>query len=254
MKKLIGLLFLAVACSPAKKENTEQVSDSVIVQVPTSTQLAMLTDEEKAAGWKLLFDGQTLNGWLPFKGRTNNTWEAKDGVLHCKPLNEKVKGDGDVRGDIMTSEEFSNFELTFEWKIAAEGNSGVMYRVTEEFDQPYFSGPEYQVIDDLGYPGKLTDKQKSGASYDMHVAENKTLKPASEWNSSKIMVNGNHVEHWLNDQKVVEYELGSTDWKKRKESSKWKEWKGYGMAAKGHIDLQDHGSEVWYRNIKLKNL
>jgi Domain of Unknown Function (DUF1080) len=254
MKKIIPLLFLVAACSPTKKENQEQVQDSSASKVQVPAALPTLTDAQKSEGWKLLFDGQTLNGWQIFKGRKNNTWEVQDGILHCKALNEKAKGDGDERSDIMTTEEFTNFELAFDWKISAQGNSGVMFRVTEEFEQPYYSGPEYQVIDDKGYPGKLTDKQMTGANYDMHVTEQKNVKPVGEWNSSKIVVNGNHVEHWLNGQKVVAYELGSADWKKRKENSKWKEWKGYGAAPKGHIDLQDHGSEAWYKNVMIRVL
>jgi hypothetical protein len=253
MKKIVGLLLLVAACSPAKKENQEQVQDSV-AEVAATPILPSLTDSEKAEGWKLLFDGRTLNGWQIFKGRKNNTWEVQDGMLHCKALNEKVQGDGDERSDIMTTEEFSNFELVFDWKIAAQGNSGVMFRVTEEFDQPYHSGSEYQLIDDIGYPGKLTEKQKTGANYDMHLVEKKSLNAVGEWNSTKIVANGNHVEHWLNAEKIVEYELGSADWKKRKEESKWKEWKGYGMSPKGYIDFQDHGSEVWFKNVRLRIL
>jgi len=130
----------------------------------------------------------------------------------------------------------------------------VIFRSTEEFEQPYLSGPEYQIIDDKGYPGKLKDSQHTAANYDMHVATNATTKPVGEWNSSKIIVNGNHVEHWLNGTKVLEYELGSADWKKRKKDSKWNDAKGYGAAKKGHIDLQDHGSEVWFRNILIREL
>ncbi len=255
MKKLITLLFLAAACSPAKKENQEQVEIPEVAEVAVaSSALPTLTDAEKTEGWKLLFDGQTLSGWQDFKGRKNNTWEVQDGTLHCKALNEKVKGDGDERGDIMTTEEFGNFELAFDWKISAQGNSGVMFRVTEEFDQPYYSGPEYQVIDDIDYPGKLTEKQKTGANYDMHFVEKKKLNPVGEWNSTKIVANGNHIEHWLNGEKIVEYEVGSEDWKKRKKESKWNEWKGYGASPKGHIDLQDHGSEVWFKNIRVRTL
>jgi len=245
MKKLFVLMFVAAACSPSKKENQEQADTSAA---------SSLTDAQKADGWKSLFDGQTLNGWKIFKDRKNNTWEAKDGALHCKQANDQVKGDGDERSDLMTEDEFENFELAFEWKISPKGNSGVMYRVTEEFEQPYYSGPEYQVIDDGGYSPKPTDKQLAGTNYDMHVTAPKTLKPVGEWNLSKIVVNGNHVEHWLNDQKIVEYEFNSDDWKTRKENSKWKNAAGYGMAKKGHIDLQDHGSEVWYRNILIKAL
>ncbi len=254
MKKLLCLLFLVAACSPAKKENSEQAQETSTVASDATAALPELTDAQKAEGWKLLFDGKGLSGWQDFKGRKNNTWEAVNGLLHCKALNEKVKGDGDERGDIMTSDEFENFEFTCDWKISPQGNSGIIYRATEEFDQPYYSGPEYQLIDDIGYLPKQSDVHLTGANYDMHATEPKTMKPVGEWNSTKIIVKGKHVEHWLNGQKIVEYEFGSPDWTKRKEASKWKEWKGYGMAAKGHIDLQDHGHEAWFKNIMIKTL
>ncbi|HTH55887.1 MAG TPA: DUF1080 domain-containing protein [Cyclobacteriaceae bacterium] len=246
MRKLFALFLVAAACSPAKRESDQGQSETSMA--------ATLTEAQKSDGWRLIFDGQTMNGWKIFKDRKNNTWEVKDGTLHCKPVNEQVQGDGDERSDLMTTEEFENFEFAFDWKISAKGNSGVMFKVTEEFEQPYYSGPEYQMIDDTGYLPKPTDKQMTGANYDMHVVESKTLKPVGEWNSSKIVVNGNHVEHWLNGQKIVDYELNSEDWKKRKTESKWKEAAGYGMAKKGHLDLQDHGCEVWFRNLMVKTL
>ncbi len=253
MKKLITLLFIVTVCSPVKKEDqeTESLSSSVVEAV---TSLPALTDSQKAEGWKLLFDGKTLNGWQIFKARKNNTWEVKDGLLHCKALNETTKGDGDERSDLMTTDEFENFEFTCDWKISPKGNSGIIYRATEEFEQPYYSGPEYQLIDDNSYLPKPTDKQLTGASYDMYATAPKTLKPVGEWNSTKIVVNGKHVEHWLNDQKIVEYELGSSNWQKRKEACKWNEAKGYGLASKGHIDLQDHGHEVWFKNVMIKTI
>ncbi len=245
MKKLLILVLALSACTSSKKENQDQAETSMA---------ASLTDAQKTEGWKLLFDGQTTNGWKIFKDRKNNTWEVKDGTLHCKAINEQVKGDGDERSDLMTTDEFENFEFAFDWKISSKGNSGVMFRVTEDFEQPYYSGPEYQVIDDEAYSPKPTDKQLTGANYDMHVTAQKSLNPVGAWNSSKIVVNGNHVEHWLNGQKVVEYELNSDDWKTRKEKSKWKDAKGYGIAMKGHLCLQDHGCEVWFKNIMVKAL
>ena len=238
------LVFAFTACTPPK---TDEKSDAVSTE-------NQLTADESAAGWKLLFDGKTLSGWTIFKARPNNTWEVLDGTLHCKALNETT-GDGNQRSNIRTTEQFQNFELVFDWKVAAEANSGVMYRVTEEFEQPYYSGPEYQLIDDVGYPGELTEMQKTGSNYDVHAAPaTKTIKPAGEWITSKIVVNGNHVQHWLNDSKVVEYEFQSEDWIQRKNASKWKEAAGYGMAPTGYIDFQDHGNEVWFKNIKIKTL
>lgn len=199
--------------------------------------------------WVSLFDGQTLNGFKTFKDTEQNCWDVQDGALHCKSAKY-----ADKRADMMTVAQFENFELEFEWKISAGGNSGVMYRVVEDFDAPYLSGPEYQVIDDTGYKGDLSEMQKAGANYDMHVAENKQLKPIGEWNQAKILVNGSHVEHWLNGAKVVEYELWSTDWNDRKAKSKWQSVPGYGMSKRGAIDFQDHGDEVWYRNIRVREL
>ncbi|MBY0434442.1 MAG: DUF1080 domain-containing protein [Cyclobacteriaceae bacterium] len=213
----------------------------------TETVNNQLTDQQKADGWKLLFNGQNNDGWRAFKNNENDSWEVVDGTLHCKATAEK-------RSDIMTADQYTNFELAFDWKISAKGNSGVMFRVTEEFDVPFATGPEYQVIDDKDYPGELKPAQLSGANYDMHPAGEKKLNPAGEWNSARLIVNGNHVEHWLNGAKVVEYELSSDDWKSLVAASKWKDFPGYGLAPKGHIDFQDHGNEVWYRNIMIKEL
>ena len=236
---LTALLF--TGCKQAENK-TESSSDSTAT--PTTVSETQETD-----GWKLLFDGQSMNGWRTFKGKENNSWEVIDGTLHCKPFDV-----ADKRADLMTEGQYENFELAFEWKISAQGNSGVMFRVTEEYEQPYFTGPEYQVLDDGGYPGEVNEVNFSAANYDMQAPVNKTLKPAGEWNTAKIVVNGNHVEHWLNEAKVVEYEIGSDDWKKRRAKSKWKDVKGYGVPVKGHIDLQDHGNEAWFRNIMIREL
>jgi Domain of Unknown Function (DUF1080). len=211
-----------------------------------------LTEQQKAEGWQLLFDGTTTNGWKIFKDRKNISWEVLDGTLHCKPPME-TPGVDNERSDLMTVAQFDNFELSLEWKLAPQSNSGIIYRVTEEYEQPYHTGPEYQVIDDKGYPQEK-EFHMTGANYDMHVATNKKMNPLGEWNTSKIIANGNHIEHWLNDVKVVEYEIGSEDWTNRKNESKWKDVVGYCVPTKGHIDLQDHGGEVWYRNIMIRKL
>ncbi len=214
MKKLIGLLLMAAACSPAKKENQQTESASEPVE-----SAPLLTDAQKAEGWKLLFDGKSLTGWQIFKARKNNTWEVKDGVLHCKPLNENTTGDGDERSDLMTADEFENFELAFDWKIPPRGNSGVIYLVTEEFEQPYFSGPEYQLTDDIGYTPAHTETQLTGTVYGMYTTAPKTQNAFGALNSSNLVVNRKHVDHWLNGQKFVEYAIGSADWQKRKNES-----------------------------------
>jgi hypothetical protein len=252
MKKVLISLFAAVfivswiGCSPKKVEEKPEVI------VPESLGYNQLSEEQIAEGWQLLFDGQTTNGWQIFKARKNNTWEVVNGALHCKALNETT-GDGNERSDLMTSAEFENFELSVDWKIGVEGNSGIMFRVTEEFEQPYYSGPEYQLMDDPGFPNETPD-HLTGSNYGMHAAGKTKIKPAGVWNTSKLIVNKNHVEHWLNGEKVVEYELHSPEWQTLKKASKWNEAKGYGASPKGHIVLQDHGSEAWFRNIKIKTL
>lgn len=210
-----------------------------------------LTEEEKKNGWILLFDGKTLNGWRIFKNSPNTSWEAADGTLHCRPFQD---GAVNERSDLITTGEYGDFELTFQWKISRQGNSGVMFRVSEEYDQTYASGPEYQVIDDTGYPGDLPAENKSAATFGLYSTDTTTVYPVGQWNDGRILVQGNHVEHWLNGIKVLDYDLFSNDWNTRRNSSKWKDFPGYASAKKGYIALQDHGNEVWYRSIKIKNL
>ena len=244
MKRRILLLSVAALAFSCSTPKTQESAVDTVASVPA---LPALTDAQKAEGWKLLFDGTTTTGWHFFKGKENNTWEVQDGALHCK-------AEADKRADLVTDGEYTNFELSFDWKVAKGSNSGVMFHVTEEFDEPYFSGPEYQVIDDANYPGELKDTQLAAANYDMHAVPTKKAAAFGEWNSSRLVVNGSHVEHWLNGEQVLTYELWSDDWTKRKNGSKWKDVKGYGMSKKGKIDLQDHGNEVWYRNIAIKEL
>ena len=240
MKHIIVLLLTVVLLSACSQKKTE-----------TAAPANQLTEQQKADGWKLLFDGQSLNGWNIFKGKENDTWEVVDGTLHCKPVADST---GTKRSDLMTADMYQNFELTFDWKIPPGANSGVMFRVTEEFEVPYASGPEYQLIDDAGYPGGLKEVNQTASNYDVQAAENKKVNAIGEWNATKLIVNGNHVEHWLNGTKVVEYEIGSDDWKTRVASSKWKEFPGYAMSTTGYIDLQDHGHEVWFKNVMIKPL
>lgn len=241
--------MLLTGCKPSenKEESVKEAESVTATTEPTGNN--QLSEAQKAEGWKLLFDGHSMAGWRTYRGLENNSWEVIDGTLHCKPFDGAEK-----RADLITESQYSNFELAFEWKISPQGNSGVIYRVTEEFDEPYFTGPEYQVLDDGGYPGEVKETNFSGGAYDMYAPVNKSLKPVGEWNTAKIVANGNHIEHWLNGTKVVEYEIGSDDWSKRKAASKWNDAKGYGVPAQGHIDLQDHKNEVWFRNIMIREL
>ena len=212
-----------------------------------------LTKEEKSDGWQLLFDGQTLNGWRDYNGdKLTAPWFATDGTIQARG------GGGDAHGYIVTSKNYENFDLVWDWKIAKGGNSGMLYHVVENpaFKVPYVTGPEYQLIDNLGFPEQLEDWQKTAADYAMHVADISKLiiKPAGEWNSSRIVFDNGHVEHWLNGQKVVEFEAWTEDWFARKHSGKWENAPEYGLASTGVICLQDHGSAAWFRNMKIKEL
>lgn len=254
MKSLTFLAagILLYSCQSAKPEDSTTQDTTAVANLTSEPALNQLTEAQKAEGWRVLFNGQNLEGFRFYKNKDNSSWEVTDGVLHAKP-----NGPGtDKRADLVTQEQFQNFELTFDWKVPAAGNSGVMFRVTEENDAPYLSGPEYQLIDDKGWPGDpLKDTQLSGSNYDMHAAPaSKKLNPTGEWNSSKIVVNGNHVEHWLNGNKLLEYELGSAHWKQLKAGSKWKDAKGYGMASTGLLAFQDHGQEIWFRNVFVRAL
>jgi len=211
-----------------------------------------LTDAEKKAGWQLLFDGKTLNGWKMYQNKPADCWGAKNGEIYCKG---SATDKSDLRADLITAEQYENYELSVDWKIAPGGNSGIIYNVTEEYPASYQSGPEYQLIDDEGYPGgKLEDWQKTGSDYAMYTATSRPTKPVGQYNTSKIVVKGAHREYWLNGVKVVEFEAWSDDWNKRKSVGKWKDTPGYGMAKKGYICLQDHGSGVWFKNIKIRKL
>lgn len=242
---LILSAFLFASCQPSQKGDSKE-------ETTASAELAdnTLSREQEADGWKLLFNGRDTQGWRTFKNQENNSWEVIDGTLHCKPFDA-----ADKRADILTVDQYTDFDLVFDWKISPQGNSGLIFRVTEEFEQPYFSGPEYQILDNKGYPGDVKPVHYTGSNYDMHPApDNTPLKPVGEWNSSRILAKGNHVEHWLNGRKLLEYEIDSEEWTSLKNNSKWKDVPGYCVAKSGYIDLQDHGNEVWFKNIKIKSL
>ena len=159
-----------------------------------------------------------------------------------------------MRADMITTKQYENFDLSIDWKISPQGNSGIIYLVTEEFPRSYQSGPEYQIIDDMNFPQKLEDWQKTGANYAMDPAPTAAPNPVGEWNTTRIVVNKGHVEHWLNGKKLLDFEMWTDEWKKKKTTGKWKDAPGYGMSKKGHIGLQDHGSEAWFKNLKIKEL
>jgi hypothetical protein len=206
-----------------------------------------LSDEEKAAGWKLLFDGQTTQGWRSFKKQSfpAKGWIVEDGWL---------RGLGKGGGDIISDSEFTDFELQWEWKLAPEGNSGVKYFVLESRSSAL--GHEYQMIDDMREPeaARGSGKHCTASFYDVLAPTHPPVKLAEAVNSSRILVKGNHVEHWLNGVKVLEYECGSEPVKAAVAASKFRNTAGFGDKVKGHLLLQDHGTEVWFRNVKIREL
>jgi hypothetical protein len=209
-----------------------------------------LTAAERAAGWRLLFDGKTTTGWRGFKKADfpARGWTVADGCLK-----KVATGTGDSlgSGDIVTTDTFGDFDLRFEWRIAPGGNSGVKYFVTEERSGPI--AHEYQVLDDGAHPdAKVGPHRQAAAFYDvLPPSAAKKLAPVGQFNQSRVLVRGNHVEHWLSGAKVLEYELGSPELKAAIAKSKFKDVVGFGTKIDGRILLQDHGDEVCYRNVKI---
>ena len=206
-----------------------------------------LTEAEKAEGWKLLFDGKSTNGWRGFRqsAMPSHGWEIADDSLVCN------KGTG---GDIVTDEQFGDFELSFEWKVEPGGNSGVFFRVSEDEPYVWLTGPEMQLLDNERHRDGENPLTSAGANYALHAPEADHSYPAGSFNHSRLLVKGRHVEHWLNGTKLFAYEIGSDDWLTRVAQSKFSDMPKYGRNTSGHIALQDHGDRVWFRNIKIRPL
>jgi hypothetical protein len=233
------LAVLATACGGRAESEPDVGSE----QTDTAALVNVLTPAEAAAGWRLLFDGRTTAGWRGYRSTAMPAgWDVVDGAL------TRVA----AAGDIVTSDEFGDFELSLEWKVAEAGNSGVMFRTTEDAAYTYESGPEMQVLDDAHHPDGQVPETSAGANYGLHSPARAVSRPAGEWNQARILAVGAHVEYWLNGEKVVEYEIGSPDWEARVRASKFGEMPGYGRARTGHIALQDHGDWVAFRNIRIR--
>lgn len=213
--------------------------------VPAPPAVSMRPTQTAAGGWRPLFDGRSLDAWRGYRrDRAPDGWQVVEGAItRVAPA-----------GDLITRDTFGDFELTLEWMIAAGGNSGVMYRVTEAAAHTYQTGPEMQVLDDAGHPDGRSRLTAAGAVYGLYPAPPRVVKPAGQWNAVRIVARGNHVEHWLNGVQLASYVIGSRDWEARVGASKFREWPGYGRAEAGHIALQDHGDWVAYRNIGILTL
>ena len=227
------VLFAVVLCSCAEKQN-------------------VLTEQEKLDGWKLLFDGQSTKGWRDYNAKDITGWIAENGCL-------AASGTGsDSTGYIVADQQYNNFELNLDWKIAAEGNSGLIYHVIEgkKFKTPYMTGPEYQLLDDVGFPQKVEEWQKTGADYAMTVANPalKKLNPVGQWNSARIIFDNGHVEHWLNGKRVLSYRTDNPEAVAGIANSKFMDVVGYADKISTPILLQDHETTVWFRNLKVREL
>jgi hypothetical protein len=204
------------------------------------------TKAAKPGPWKPLFDGKSLDAWRGYKSETvPEGWKIVDGTL---AKTTPVK-------DIVSKDEFGDFELELEWKIGEAGNSGIFYRGTEEYDHIYWSAPEYQLLDNIKAADNKRPDHLAGAAYELYVPPADAVKPVGEWNQTRIIAKGAHVEHWLNGRKTADYELWSPDWEAKVAASKFKAWPNYGRAKKGHIAMQgDHNGELAFRNIRIREL
>lgn len=194
-------------------------------------------------GWRPLFDGKSLKGWRGFKkAEPPPGWKVEGGMLV-----RFAEG-----GDIVTEEEFGDFELSLEWKISEGGNSGVFYRALESTQLIWHNAPEYQILDNAKHKDGQNPMTSAGSCYALYPPLKDVTKPVGQWNETRIVAKGKHVEHWLNGTRLLEYEVGSDDWQKRVAASKFKAYPGFGEQMKGRISLQDHESLVWYRNIRIR--
>jgi hypothetical protein len=247
--KILLLLSITVlfSFSPVKKNDALSLNSELDKNAPANT----LTKKEAKNGWQLLFDGQNFTGWHGYniKG-IPDSW-----IIEDNSLTMTTKGGAESQ-DIVTDKTYTKFVLSAEFKLTKGANSGIIFQIKEDpkYKFPYETGPEYQVIDHENWPDKLEDWQICGANYAMYPPKAKPYKPVGEWNQVLLVVDGNHVTHMLNGVVVVEYEKYSDEWKKLRASGKWAAFPDYGKYDEGHISLQNHGTKVWYRNLKIKLL
>jgi hypothetical protein len=196
--------------------------------------------------WEVLFDGKITDAFRGWKGESMpEGWKVIDGAL---------TKDGNV-DELVTRKQYTNFDLRWDWKIGKDGNSGVFYRATREYDQIYWSGPEYQLLDDANAPDGKNQITAAGSAYGLYASPAGIVKPYGEWNTSRLLVRGNHVEHWLNGKKVVEYDLKSPEWTAKVAASKFSKYPNYGLAGTGYIGIQgDHPGSVALRHVRIREL
>ncbi|MBZ4676439.1 MAG: glycosyl hydrolase [Anaerophaga sp.] len=255
-------VFLLTSCGMGGQKKSEEKSESETTKSATVEEapLNTLTEEEKAEGWRLLFNGKNFDGWRGYNKETvPGAWSIEDNAIKINGSGEGEAGAEDG-GDIIYDEKFKNFELKFDWKVSKGGNSGVFYLAREFDDLPiYRSAPEYQILDNENHLDAQLGKdgnRQSASLYDLIPAKPQNSKPWGEWNTGSIIVYKGTVVHKQNGEVVLEYHLWTPEWEKMIENSKFKGWtemiNAGGEERMGYIGLQDHGDDVWFRNIKLK--
>ena len=258
MKKVLALFVIAtVAFSCNFQAGQEQATEEDPVIEPETLADNTLTPAEIEEGWELLFDGTTAEKWRGYlKSEFPSGWEVADGTIHCIGSGRGEAGDG---GDIITREIFKNFEFSMDWMVDTGGNSGIFYLAREIEGEPIWkNSPEMQILDNVNHPDAklgIAGNRQAGALYDLIPAVPQNANPGGEWNSVKIMVYNGTVVHWMNGEQVLEYHLWTDDWKEMCANSKFKDYEMFiNTAEEGHIGLQDHGDDVWFKNIKIKRL
>jgi hypothetical protein len=245
MKKMLigGCLVAIIACNNASESNT----------TATDTTAAKPDSASSAGEWITLFDGNSTSGWHTYGNTTvGSAWKVDSGTLHFVPTKNKKDG-----GDIVTNDSYENFHLKLEWKVAPKGNSGIIFLVNEDTSQyknTYNTGPEMQVLDNSGHPDAKINKHRAGDLYDLISSSQEVVKPAGEWNLAEVIVNNARLDLVLNGTTVVSTTLWDDNWNKMIAGSKFKDMPGFAKSRSGKIALQDHGDEVWYRNITIKKL
>lgn len=212
-----------------------------------------LSEGEKQAGWQLLFDGKSTAGWRGYKQDSMpRSWKVENGSLLSR------RADGESSGDIISTDKFDDFEFVLQWKMTRGGNSGVVYRATEEHHHMWESGPEYQILDNTSHLDGLNTLASASACYAVFAPARDVTRPLGQWNQTRIVARGKHVEHWLNGEKMVEYDIDSERWRAHVKTSKFFPTAygqgNWGRAAQGHIGLQDYGGAIEFRGIKLRRL
>jgi|SRR5450432_744128 Domain of Unknown Function (DUF1080) len=209
-----------------------------------------LSLREKKQGWVSLFDGRTTNGWHSYgMGQVDPLWSVQDGVLHLKESTRKE------HGDLLSNEIYGDFDLKLEWKISPGGNSGILFYVQDDkakYKETYWTGPEMQILDNNGHPDGKIPKHHAGDLYDLVACSRETVKPVGEWNRAEVYSRGGKLNLYLNGVNVVSTTLWDDQWRTMIAGSKFRQWPDFGTFHNGHIDLQDHGFEAWFRNIKIR--